>query len=596
MVLSTAQQLNSTYLAWTRFTYPDEDKGPIDAIAVPKSVGDTLNSAYALILDMALINFWSIFFGIVLYVYMLQRKGRQLNPLAPKLWNKRSDLIDLVIGAFTSLSQTCPSPMAALLLLLCLASWVGQKATGILVPPLILIKDANAAPVNPNAIYVPNTANLGASGRAGLFALEAPRYLRALGSTAAGEELRKKVDISQGTSLGQTSDGDNILRIDYGYSATGADMGLQKYPDLTLRVSGSCVTEYTWYNTTQVYLDNSSAITTADFYYIWGNMSTDPVSVSLYDGRQPRATFFTGTNTSQGTLPDSNATWAALVSSADRYSFSSSDDPWYRTGRAPVDDATAQYIVLSKRPALSCWQDDVWSYKDQNSTVDTLDTLPGLELSDGLRAIFYSVLNTPMIQQVGEHLGASALLSTTTAIDQIFDAGASSIHGDLERLVQAAYVATINCLTDLTLYPPTTVVPNLARDGSNQPYDGVADFVVWSPDVAALSTVAIITIPSVFAGLWLLSIILLHWTPIKDVSKLDSEGTSAQIRDKKPKKEKTKKTKQSNTDQTANSTQETQTSSVQEAHTTSTDEKHAYNSGPTTELGRIEEHKDQKDE
>ncbi|KAI6084744.1 hypothetical protein F4821DRAFT_166424 [Hypoxylon rubiginosum] len=525
MVLSTAQQLDSTYKVWKRFTYPDDEKGRIDAIAVPKEVGDTLNAAYALIIDLALVHFWSILFSVILYFYIRRQKGKELDPLAPKLWNKRSDLFDLVFGALTSLSLKCPSPPTVLILLLCLAGWVGQKATGILVPPLILVN--NAAPVDPNAIYVPDISDTSTLALANLFALEAPRFLRALGGTAAGEQIREKVEINQSPLLGQTDDGENIYRYDYQYSATGADMGLQRFPDLTLKVVGSCVTEYGWYNDTRSLVDQNNGVTFVDLYNVWGNKTDVPFDVSLYDGRQPSATFFSGTNSSQGTLPNSNATWAAVVSSRDRYSFSSSNDPWYRTG--PIEDS--QYVVLGARPALLCWQDDVWSYQGQNSTVEALNTLPGLDLSDGLQFIMSSILGTPMIELVGLHLQASALLSSTTANNQLFDAGASSIRTDLERLVQAAYVATINSLTDLTLYPAgvSSKLLNIARDGSAKPLDGIDDFVVWTPDVAALSTVAIIVIPSVFVGLWLIAIILLYWSPVRAVNKLESDGTLAKI-------------------------------------------------------------------
>ncbi|KAI1772966.1 hypothetical protein F4818DRAFT_424515 [Hypoxylon cercidicola] len=533
MVLSAAQQPDSTYRVWKRFTFPDE-KGRIDAISVPKRVGDTLNPAYALIVDLALVNFWSVFFGVILYVYMRRHASKEdkLKPLAPKLWNKRSDLISLVIEAFTSMGQKCPSPLTVLLLFLCLAGWVGQKAAGILVPPLILID--GAAPVDPAAIYAPDRSNLDSLGVSNLFALEVPRFLRALGGTAAGDEIRKKVKISQATLLGQTSDGDNIQRIDYGYSATGADMGLQRFPDLTLKVSGSCVTEYGWYNGTVNLTDNFDRVTSVDGYNVWGN-KTDPIfTVSLYDGRQPSATFFPGTSSSQGTLPTSNATWAAVVSSIGRVSFSPSTDPWYLTNPVSASEGGtgAQYAVVGRRPPLSCWQDDVWSYQDHNSTVEELNKIPGLDLSDDLQAILSSILGIPMIQLVGIYLKTSALLSSTTANDQIFDASASSIHGDLERLVQTAYVATINSLTDLTLYPAGARLSNLARDESNQPRDGIGEFVVWSPDVAALSTVAIIVIPSVFLGLGILSVILLNWTPVQDVNKLESDGTSAKITQK----------------------------------------------------------------
>ncbi|KAI1378592.1 hypothetical protein F4677DRAFT_465745 [Hypoxylon crocopeplum] len=519
MVVSTAKQLDSTYQLWKRFTYPSPN-GPTDAIAVPKLVGDQLNSTYSVIIEMALVHVWSILFGIVLYLYM-RRRGMdvsKLSPLAPTIWNKRADLVDLIRETVTFSATNWRSPAVPLFLLLVLVAWVGQTATGILVPPHILL--GNAAPVNPEAIYVPDSSNEGLVSSATLFPLEVPRFIRALGSTAVDEELRQKVNVSAANSVGQTSDGQDILRIDYSYRATGVDFGLQRFPDLTLNVAGSCITDYGWFIFTRLTISDNVAVA-VDYYDVFGLVET----VSLFDGREPVARFYLG-NFTQGTLATSNATWAAVVSSVNRTSFSPGTDPWYLTGPALESATGAQYAVRTARPVLSCWQDDVWSYQGHNSTIDALtsNALPGLELSDSLQIVLNSILGSPMIEAVGQHLQASALQSTLTASAQVFDAEVSSVHNDLERLVQAAYVATVNCLTDLTLYPTGAErqLRNIARGPSGQIEDGVAEFVVWSPDVTAVSTVVVIIIPTVFLGAWLVAIVLLYWTPVKAVTALDS--------------------------------------------------------------------------
>lgn len=526
MVVSTARQPSSTYRLWHRFTFPSEN-GPRDAVSVPKVVGDQLNSTYSLIIDMTLVQVWTVLFGLMLYFYMRRRRMEvtKLSPLAPTIWNKRSDLVDLIIETITSSKKNWSSPGIVLLLLLFFAAWAGQKATGILVPPLIILN--NTAPVNPDAIYVPDRSESDLVASATLFPLEVPRFLRALGSIGADGQLRQQVNISAATSVGQTIDGEDIMRIDYRYRVTGADMGLQRFPELTLNVAGSCITDYDMYNGTRI-SDSDGEAVAVDFYDVFGGV----VTASLFDGRQPVATFYVG-NTTQGTLETSNGTWAAIVSSVNRTSFSPGTDPWYLTGPGPETQTGAQYSVMPARPALSCWQDDVWSYQGRNSTIEALtgEALPGLDLSDGLRNILLSILGSPMIQIVGQHLQASALLSTTTASGQVFDAAASNFHDDLERLVQAAYVATVNCLTDLTLYPAGAdrQVRNMARGDSGQVLDGVAEFVVWSPDVAALSTVVVIVIPTVFVGTWLVAVILLYWTPVSAVSALESNDLQRKL-------------------------------------------------------------------
>ncbi|KAI0382525.1 hypothetical protein F5Y04DRAFT_252857 [Hypomontagnella monticulosa] len=524
MVVSTANQLRSTYLLWQRFTYPSEN-GPKDAIAVPARVGDQLNSAYTIIIEMALVRFWSIIFGLILYLYL--RRHPKPKQAAFDIWNKKADLDELVTGMFTS-KKTWEKPGPAFILFLLFLAWVGQTATGVLVPPLILL--GSAAPVNPNAIYLPQiplntdptTPDYLFQTR--LFSLEAPRFLRALGSTAVNEELRQKVNVDGPISIAKTENGEDIQRIDYSYSATGADFGLQQSPDLILNVSGSCVTDY------DLFL-GSEQDDDVDQY-------TDPtgqapyIAVSPYDGRQPIATFFLVKSNLTGALPTSNGTWTAIISSVNKTSFSASRDPWYFTRGSDTQDTIGdRYVVERGRPALSCWQDDVWSYQGRKSTVAQLsnDALPGLNLPQAIQDVFASVLASPMVAVVGQHLQAGALLSSTTSNQELFDAGASSAYNDLTRLVQGAYVTTVNSLTDLTLYPPgaASSVPNGALNPSNQPNDGVGDFVVWSPDVAALDTIVVIVVPSVFLGVWVIANILMRWTGIgRTVKQLEPEEES----------------------------------------------------------------------
>ncbi|KAI0891814.1 hypothetical protein F4806DRAFT_290722 [Annulohypoxylon nitens] len=530
MVVSTANQLSSTYNLWQRFTFPSEN-GPRDAVAVPNSVAEQLNSAYTLIIDMALVQFFTILFGVSLYFYMRRFDPRdrvtKLSPLAPTIWNKRSDLVDLIMETGTT-KENWKNPNVIMLLILFLILWVGVKATGVLVPPLLTL--GTAAPVNPDAIYSPDRTGDSDAATAALFPLEVPRFIRALGSTV-DEEIRKKVNVSQAKTIGQTGNGEKILQIDYSYNATGADFGLQKYPELTLNVVGSCATEYGWFNQT-VPVAYDTKIIAVDLYNRFGIRDlSSRWDASLFDGREPVASFFVGNYTS-GVLPFSNATWAAIVSSVNRSSFSPGTDPWYLTGPGSSDTGAA-YMVLPARPALSCWEDNVWSYKGHNTSVNDLSStaLPGFDISQDLQDIFLYVLGSPMIQAVGQHLQSSALLSTTTASNQIFDASSSSVHDDLERLVQAAYVATVNVLTDLTLYPvgASREVRNVAQGDSGQTKDGISDFVVWSPEIKTLSTLVLIVIPSVFVGLWLLAVVLMYYTPVRIVTDLDSSDLQGKL-------------------------------------------------------------------
>ncbi|KAI8952224.1 hypothetical protein F4801DRAFT_541570 [Xylaria longipes] len=531
MVVSTAQQLEDSYQLWQRFSFSTDSRS-WDAVAVPSWVGDRLNAAFAIIIPLALVRFWTVILSLILYYSLKKQPDPKPDPLAATLWNKRADLVDSVIETIAFKETDWSRPWVLISVFLALAAWAAQTATGVLVPPLIILD--HAAPVRPGAIYAPDPTPTDNSIQAARFALEVPRFLRALGSAVVDKDLRQKVQVSSAEPLGQTQNGE-ILQIDYSYGATGADLGIQKYFDLTLNVTGSCVTEYTWFIGTQVTEFNNNSIA-IDYYDTPFNNPNNLLSASLLDGREPSATFYVNPNSTKGALDGSNSTWGAIVSSVNRTSFSIGTDPWYLTD--PSSGTTGTQSVRRGRPAISCWEDKIWSYHGHTSTTDVLtgDALPGLNLSKSLQGLLAQYLGVPTVFLVGSHLQTSALLSSTTALDQIFDAGASSLHDDLERLVVAAYVVTVNCLTDTTLYPAAQGnVPNVVLGDSGQVPKDAADFVVWSSDVATLSTVVIIVIPTIFVGIWFFSILLLYWTPVKTVvEKLDSSALQDHLNEDRP--------------------------------------------------------------
>jgi len=131
--------------------------------------------------------------------------------------------------------------------------------------------------------------------------------------------------------------------------------------------------------------------------------------------------------------------------------------------------------------------------------------LPGLDLSLGMQDIFTRFLGGPKIVILATRLGASALLSTDTALGEVFDAGSSSAYADLQRLVNASYVATINTLTDTTLFPPAhNGIPNDVLGPNGKVNPGVDGFVVWSSEVQALSIRVLIIIPSITLAMFLI--------------------------------------------------------------------------------------------
>ena len=95
-------------------------------------------------------------------------------------------------------------------------------------------------------------------------------------------------------------------------------------------------------------------------------------------------------------------------------------------------------------------------------------------------------------------------MSAASSLGEVFDAGGSSVFEDLQRLVFASYIATVNILTDSTLIPPDRGdVSNIAIGPDGQPVPGVDAFVVYSSKIATLSVRALIIVPTITLAMFL---------------------------------------------------------------------------------------------
>ncbi|KAK5653626.1 hypothetical protein OQA88_8656 [Cercophora sp. LCS_1] len=514
MAISTAPQLRHTYVLWKRFSLPIEG-GTRDAIAVPDWVAAHLNSAFTLMVTSTVMNLWAIVFAVAFF-HMLRRD--RVHHMSTSLWNKRGSLTDSFLEIMfpenkTHWRQWWVYPVIFVII----TCWLVQNVLSIIIPSYILID--NAAPVSPTSLFAPSSADRTPSSQARLFSLDVPSALRAVGSAQiASSSVLSETSVTS-TVLDVTPNGEPITRVSYSYNVTGADLGLQHYPNLLLSVSGACTTEYNWLLTS-----SRTAGYTNDTYALFGNPNRT-ISLSLYDGAAPIGYFYTGSITD----PPGNITWAAYLSTLDRVSFSPSFDPFYYTGYTQDPSLVGtRYVVQPRRPVLSCWQTDDWWYRGRKSTITGLNSsmLPGLELSEGMQLVLARYLGTPKVVDIGRQLGLSALLSSTTALGSVFDAEGSSGFKDLERLIVAAYVATTNTLVDLTLYPNVegreNAEENLVLEEDGRVKRGVDDFVVRSAEVSTLSVKAVIVISVLSFVFWGLALALLKWTPLRSVNALDA--------------------------------------------------------------------------
>ena len=484
--------------------------GTHDAVAVPAHVGNQLVSAYTFLLQHVVLFVWGIVVLIAVLV-SIWRDGHDhpRSPLHKEIFSKRSSPMGtLQLTAKTFLQTKSTRWFVSVWIGVALACVTVNYAVPIIFARYILL--GNGAPVNPSAIFVPSRNNTGSFNDASnkdnlkIFDFYVPSALRAVGSIDSlngTHGISPSLSVEQPETIGVDESGGLILRIGYRYNVTGLDFGLQNYPDLVLSVEGSCTTEYDWW----------AGETSDDIYYPGAyveeylpfNNPDDSQIVSLYDGG-PRAFFFAN-------APDispTNSTWAAIISSVNRTSWFPSTDPWYQTIPNPFynssETTVAPYMVAYRRPALSCWENDVWSYNNHTASIVDLGQLPGVDLPFGLTTIFVDSLGLPMIYLLGTYLQVSALKSSVTALSNILDASSSSIYGDLERLVFASYIATVNCLTETTLFSPADGFPNDAAPGGVL-LPGAGNFVIYSDDVATLSVRILIVIPVLAVALWIAS-------------------------------------------------------------------------------------------
>lgn len=491
----------STYLLWKQFSMPTQN-GTKHAISVSFEDGKKLISAYTLMVDLIVMQLWALAVLIAISTLMRKPHSPNIGAASAAIWNSQGSPFTVMKLMAKYLSCIKKWRDWLYMLLWMFAAAVLIAATYVLsigVPRFLLL--GNGAPVNPKSIYIPEV-----SSDAGLhesyesFALKVPASLRAAGSVNSAT-LQK---VRMGDPLRSGVNG-TIKQVSYAYEITAAEFGLQHAAGLVLSVEGSCITEYGWLQSSEIDYFNA----TVDTYSFAGSTNgTRNITLSLYDGMSPIGNFYLGpeeTNT--------NISFAIAVSSVGRNSFNPGQDPLYAT-RKTLDqdliDNGINYTVIPRRPMLSCWENDIWSYHGQKGAASQLSTLPNLNMPDGLARIFYDhSLKMPMIVSLGQRLGSRALQSASTAVGQTFDAGSASMESDLRQLVAASYIASKNILTDTTTINRSPRLNNAAVDPkTDNLYAGAADFIVTSSDIATISIKVLITIPVILIFLLFLITII----------------------------------------------------------------------------------------
>jgi hypothetical protein len=486
-----------TYTLLKRFSMP-HGNGTIDAVAVTSSHGLILISFYTIMMKAIITQFWMgiVLFGVGLFLHRHSPHDSDSSATTTTigLWNvKHSPQQVVYFMTQRTLAVRALRDVWYPLIWFAVAAFALAASLAVPIVKTQNLKVGTVAPVNPESVFVPNFEDPNSTPHelAQQLTPTVPAALRAIG--AAGTIPSDTVYISNITTPPSNS---TFVQFNYSYGISGSDFGLQKTPDLWLNVSGSCITDYTWYR-------GPNTTIRADVYYLWNNPD-DATYVFLSSDNGPAfASPWTGSTSSTV-----NSTYALVVSSIGRQSISSSTDPWYRT--IDQQSTTWPYEVDGGRPPLSCWETDVWSFRGRTSNTSELRNLTDNRLSLPISVALSQNLFEPMIVATTQRLGRSSLASSLTAYGAGFDAERCSLVADMTRLVNSSYIATRNILFD------STTISSQGQEGLVNAYlgdnssilPGSDEFVISSPNIITLSVRVLIIVPAVFVGVIVLLTVL----------------------------------------------------------------------------------------
>jgi hypothetical protein len=402
---------------------------------------------------------------------------------------------------------------------------------GIIVPSNMTI--GTVAPASPSQLFYPDVNGISARKNPPellkLRALRGPPAFRAIGSIeAARVTLRDKVSIPGAvtTGNGETSG----MKFTYSYRLSGGDFGLQRATRLSHIVSGSCETDYTWYQK-----DSSDA--KKDVYHPWG-IESMAINVDI-DSFAPIKVDFVHHPGNSVDKPDDKFLYAVVVHAAGRRSYGAGRDPFFFTQTRATNEtnAFAPYQVKSQRPVLSCQQTTYWELNGATAGSYHLKKLPGIDGMIGkylLDPVFPNELGVPRLLSLAETIGKrSVFLSSSQASeDGLFDAEIASIWSDMERLILAAYASSRNILLDMTMVSDQHSLHNDAEGPDKKVPSDTADFVVATGDVTTLSATVLIAVPCILVFLMIVMGILevmMMYSSLRPMDKKFAQGKEGQL-------------------------------------------------------------------
>ncbi|KAK4112319.1 hypothetical protein N656DRAFT_798653 [Canariomyces notabilis] len=455
------------YLVATPFDMPTET-GSIWAIAFTSNSSRFLNAALAIIFTLIFPWLWGLIcVGALLYTP--HNPSRRRSVALVTLCNAREpwsafkslavytyDSFRFVVGNETEQTTSWNDTLYGLAFsFIALAIFAVSMTMGIIGPSFLHI--GNVAPVRSTVLSLDEVPppdlrdNLLNRNYA---SLPDKTVKQAVGGVdSAADTIRSKVYVSVDgpnrtdsvAANGSEVTGNVTVKVTYGYSMTGLDLGLPHGSDLEYSVNGSCITEYKW---VREFTDEDNW--SHDFYRLWPEHE-DLAIVDFYAGRAGN----------------------------DRF-----------------------------RPALSCWQHDKWTYGTErvNSIFD-LRFLPNMKLPSVFLQVLENTFSYPIIKTVGSVAGMNALDAPVQSFG-VLDAEQASIERDMTRLIMASYLSSLNVFVYATTDSGEPGRNNIFTGENGAPREGAEQLVVRTGNVETYSLSGLISLATLVVVILLIKLLL----------------------------------------------------------------------------------------
>ncbi|KAF8244596.1 hypothetical protein K440DRAFT_635940 [Wilcoxina mikolae CBS 423.85] len=525
------------------FQMPTDNGKTIPALAVTRHQGTLWNSAYTILITLIFVAVGNILVSWVSSWFPVRNNGNRHAILVAFL--NTGDPISALLVLFIYLWRLLfhieterPIPkwfpflrdwttlgLTFILWLVHAGIFGTSTAAGIVIPGELMM--GTMARVNPNAIFYPAVLN----------SKSEPKQTEAWNRLARVAAFRA-VGFSEAILGEKVTFGDNPVRVingrveisfDYAYNLTGYDFGLQRAPGLRQEVSGHCQTEYSWIQ------DTSNA--THDIYSLWGNKSPSNQRAIPIVGNitypPPRAMFEVPSAANNVSIWSTGTVkFSILPNTAGRRSrvhFDPMQHPWYATEKFNDSVTNTDYVVMARRPAISCSQNTTWHYRTAtiNSSMDFSPLVAaGLKVAPfWLKTVFAREFSTvPPIVTMSRNLGWANLPNFAEGFqmyNRIENSGADLID-DLKYLVTGSFVYSRELIRNTALLSPNRQGLVNAAEVNGVVPDETADFVLESSDIQTMSLRVLISIPAIFLALWAFALCEKH--VLAWVSDVRSEG------------------------------------------------------------------------